>query len=203
VPADGNVKEFQPKTVKKKVGDSPALSMANTAKDSIQTRKVAILGDDGFDDDAVATIKKALTDAGAQAKLVAPRLGVLKSAKGAEAKVDFSLLTASSVMFDAVYIPGGEKSVKSLQKHLEALEFVQEAFKHCKTIAANGAGGELIRACSLTNGATTRKAQKKEQGGEEGVIIGGDDRAGVIASEFVKAIAQHRHWSREKIHPPS
>jgi len=203
VPADGNVKEFQPKTVKKKVGDSPALSMANTAKDSIQTRKVAILGDDGFDDDAVATIKKALTDAGAQAKLVAPRLGVLKSAKGAEVKVDFSLLTASSVMFDAVYIPGGEKSVKSLQKHLEALEFVQEAFKHCKTIAANGAGGELIRACSLTNGATTGKAQTKEQGGEEGVIIGGDDRAGVIASEFVKAIAQHRHWSREKIHPPS
>ena len=65
-------------------------------------------------------MKKALTDAGAQAKLVAPRLGVLKSAKGAEVKVDFSLLTASSVLFDAVYVPGGEKSVKALQKHVEA-----------------------------------------------------------------------------------
>jgi catalase len=48
VPADGEVKEFQPKPIKKKVGDSPALSMANTAKDSIKTRKVAILGADGL-----------------------------------------------------------------------------------------------------------------------------------------------------------
>ena len=34
VPADGNVKEFQPKPIKKKVGSSPALSMANTVKDT-------------------------------------------------------------------------------------------------------------------------------------------------------------------------
>ena len=204
VPADGNVKEFQPKPIKKNVGNSPALSMTNTVKDSVKTRKVAILGADGFDDAAVAAMKKALTGAGAQTKLVAPRLGFLKSSKGAEAKVDFSLLTASSVMFDAVYIPGGEKSVKALQEQVEALEFVQEAFKHCKTIAANGAGVELIRACNLTNGAATGEPQTKEQSGEEGVIIGGDDQAGKIASEFIKAMAQHRHWSREKkLHSPA
>lgn len=204
VPADGNVKEYQPKPIKKNVGNSPALSMANTVKDSVKTRKVAILGADGFDDAAVAAMKKALTGAGAQTKLVAPRLGFLKSSKGAEAKVDFSLLTASSVLFDAVYIPGGEKSVKALQKHAEALEFLQEAYKHCKTIAANGAGVELIRACNLTNGAATSEPQTKEQSGEEGVIIGGDDQAGKIASQFIKAMAQHRHWSRErKLHPPT
>ena len=204
IPADGNVKEFQPKPVKKNVGTSPAVSMANTVKDSVKTRKVAILGADGFDDAAVAAMKKALTGAGAQTKLVAPRLGFLKSSKGAEAKVDFSLLTASSVLFDAVYIPGGEKSVKALQKHAEALEFLQEAYKHCKTIAANGAGVELIRACNLTNGAATGEPQTKEQSGEEGVIIGGDDQAGKIASQFIKAMAQHRHWSREKkLHPPT
>ena len=204
IPADGNVKEFQPKPVKKNVGTSPAVSMANTVKDSVKTRKVAILGADGFDDAAVAAMKKALTGAGAQTKLVAPRLGFLKSSKGAEAKVDFSLLTASSVLFDAVYIPGGEKSVKALQKHAEALEFLQEAYKHCKTIAAHGAGVELIRACNLTNGAATGEPQTKEQSGEEGVIIGGDDQAGKIASQFIKAMAQHRHWSREKkLHPPT
>ena len=81
-------------------------------KDSIKTRKVAILGADGFDDAAVAAMKKALIDAGAQAKFVAPRLGVLKSAKGAEAKVDFSLLTASSVMFDAVYVPEAKSPLR-------------------------------------------------------------------------------------------
>ena len=107
-------------------------------------------------------------------------------------------------MFDAVYIPGGENSVKTLQEQVEALEFVQEAYKHCKTIAASGAGVELIRACRLTNGAAMGKPQTKEQSGEEGVIIGGQDQSGNIASEFIKAMAKHRHWSREKkLHPPT
>ena len=203
VPADGDIKEFQSKPIKKKVGTSPAVSMANTVKDGVKTRKVAILGADGIDDAAVATMKKALTEAGAQAKLVAPRLGVLKSAKNSEVKVDFSLLTASSVMFDAVYVPGSEKSVKALQKHGEALEFLQEAYKHCKTIAANGAGAELVDACRSANGAAGERGTA-ERGVEEGVIIGHDDQAGKIAGEFIKGIAQHRHWGREKkLHPPT
>ena len=49
---------------------SPALSMANTVKEGIATRKVAILAADGVDDAAVAGMKKALTAAGAQAKMV-------------------------------------------------------------------------------------------------------------------------------------
>jgi catalase len=203
VPADANVKEFQPKPANKNIGNSPALSMANTVKDSIKTRKVAILGADGLDDGAVNAMKKALTSAGAQGKLVAPCLGTLKGAKGAAIEADFSLLTASSVLFDAVYVPGGEKSIKALQKHPEALEFVQEAFKHCKTIAADGAGVELIRACGLTKKGATGKTAK-EQSGEEGVIVGRDDQSANITSQFIKAIAQHRHWSREKkLHPPA
>ena len=43
-----------------------------------------------------------------------------------------------------------------------------------------------------------------ERGVEEGVIIGQDDQAGKIAGEFIKGIAQHRHWGREKkLHPPT
>ena len=105
-------------------------------------------------------------------------------------------------MFDAVYVPGGEKSVKALQKHAEAMEFLQEAYKHCKTIAANDAGIELIHACRLANGNSA--AETKQAAGEEGIIIASDDQAGKIANEFIKAIAQHRHWSREKkLHPPA
>ena len=32
---------------------------------------------------------------------------------------------------------------------------------------------------------------------DEGVIIGRDARVDDVAAEFIKAIAQHRHWSRE------
>src|SRR3984893_1835045 len=47
VPADGDVKQFQPKPVSHAIGASPALSMANTVKNGIRTRKIAILAADG------------------------------------------------------------------------------------------------------------------------------------------------------------
>jgi catalase len=198
VPADGDIEQFQPKPVKKSVGHSPALSMANTVKDSIKTRKVAILAADGFDDAALSSMKQALTAAGAQAKVIAPRLGFLTSANGAEVKIDFSLLTSSSVLFDAVYVPGGEKSVDTLKGEANALHFIHEAYKHCKAIAATGAGIELLRASYLgAEEIFEPNAAGHHMAMNEGIIISRDGQAGDVAAEFIKAIAQHRHWSRE------
>jgi catalase len=157
--------------------------MANTVKDSIKTRKIAILAADGFDAVAFSSMKQALTAAGAQAKVVAPRLGALRSANGDEVQIDFSLFTASSVIFDAVYVPGGEQSVTALKAEANALHFINEAYKHCKTIAAIGAGIDLLRASHL--------------GAEEGVIVGRDEESRELAAEFIRALARHRHWSRE------
>ena len=205
VPADGDVEQFQPKPVKKPVGSSPALSMANTVKDSIKTRKVAILAADGFDDAALSSMTQALTAAGAQAKVVAPRLGFLTSANGTGINIDFSLLTAGSVLFDAVYVPGGEKSVETLKGEAKALHFINEAYMHCKAIAATGAGIDFLRASYLG----TDKIPEANAGGnqpvaDEGVIISRDAQADNVAAAFINAIAQHRYWSREmKDHVPA
>ena len=53
---------------------------------------------------------RALTAAGAVPKIVAPRGGTLKGAGGGGVDVDWSLLTVGSVLFDAVFVPGGQKS---------------------------------------------------------------------------------------------
>ena len=200
IPADGNPKKFQPKPNNKEMGTSPALSMANTIKNSVKTRKVAVLAADGFDDAALATMKKALTNAGAQAKIVAPRLGFLKGASGEEVKIDFSFLTASSVLFDAVYVPGGEKSVAALKLDAEAIHFVNEAYKHCKAVAATGAGADLLRASYVrmgSNDGTDGGAQAAPK--DEAVVVGGDEQARKVADAFIKAIANHRNWAREKM----
>jgi catalase len=202
IPADGNAKQFQPKPVTKPVQPSAALSMANTIKDGIKTRKIAILVADGFDAAALSAMKKALEAAGAQAKVVAPHLGHLKSSDGTEVKIDFSLLTASSVLFDAVYIPGGDKSIKALMADSDAVQFVSEAYKHCKAIAASGAAGELVHAsCLEANEVPNAKAKGDKPGADAGVITGSDAQPGKIATAFIKAIAQHRHWSREMKDP--
>jgi catalase len=198
VPADGDVEQFQPKPVKKPVGRSAALSMANTVKDSIKTRRVAILAADGVGDTELSTLQQALTAAGAQAKIIAPRLGSLKSANGAEVNIDFSLLTAGSVLFDAVYVPGGERSIETLKGEAKALHFVNEAYKHCKPIAATGAGIELLRASYLGTETISEPGDGAHQiVADEGLILGRDAQVGNIAAEFIHAIAQHRHWSRE------
>jgi len=198
VPADMDVKRLQPKPVTKPIAPSPALSMANTAKDSIKTRQVAILAADGVDDAALSRMKQSLAAAGAQAKVVAPRLGALKSANGPEIPIDFSLLTAGSVLFDAVYVPGSEKSVEILKGEGKALHFVQEAYKHGKAIAATGAGTELLRVSYLGREVLPESSSGGSQlEMDEGVIMGRDARVDEVAAEFIKAIAQHRHWSRE------
>jgi catalase len=198
IPADGDVKKHQSKRITQPVGNSPALSMANTRKDSIKTRKVAILAADGVDAASLDGMKKALTAAGAQAKVIAPRLGVLTNSKGGQVNIDFSLLTTSSVLFDAVFIPGGSQSVAALQDEADALHFVNEAYKHCKTIAASGAGVELLRSSYI--GAVAGSEANAEGGkpfAEEGLITGLDNQVNKVAAEFIAAMAQHRHWSRE------
>ncbi len=195
VPADGDSRRFQPKPVNKSVGTSPALSMANTIKDSIKTRKIAILAADGFDDAALTGMQKALVSAGAMAQVVAPRLGYIKGAKGTEVKADHSLLTAASVLFDAVYLPGGAQSVQRLMSEDDALVFVNEAYQHCKAIAAQGAGADLLKASFPYKTNTTEAGITPN---DEGVILGGDTQIGKLAQAFIAAIAQHRHWSREK-----
>jgi catalase len=197
VPADASPKSYQPKRVNQEVGNSPALSMANTVKDSIKTRKIAVLAADGFDDTAVAAIKKALVNAGAQVKLIAPRLGFLKGVSGEESKIDFSFLTAASVLFDAVYVPGGEQSVTALKREPDAIHFVNEAYKHCKAIAATGAGVDLLNASAIGAEKNAEAAKGKQVAAEAGVIVSREGAAGKVATEFIKAIAQHRHWSRE------
>jgi catalase len=198
VPADADMERIQPTPIRKPIGYSSALSMANTAKDGIKTRKVALLAADGVDATAVAKMQQALAAAGAQARVVAPRLGSLKSANGSQIHIDFSLLTANSVLFDAVYVPGGEQSVARLKGESKALNFVQEAYQHCKAIAATGAGRELLRASYLGKETFPESNTRgKPLVTDEGVIIGPDVQVDDVAVEFIKAVAQHRHWSRE------
>jgi catalase len=195
IPADGDPKKFQPRSVTQAIESSPALSMANTPKDTIKTRKIAFLVADGFDDAAVAAMKKALMTAGAMALTVAPRLGILTGANGETVKADFSFLTGASVLFDAVYVPGGDASLEVLKREPEAINFVSEAYKHCKPIAGTGAGVGLL-ARALGQGFT--ETDIREEQVEGGVITSRAGQLSRVTTAFIAAIAQHRFWERER-----
>ena len=182
--ADTNPRSVQPKKVTSSIDVSAPLSMANTIKDSIKTRKVAALIADGFDGGQVAAMKEALLKQGAMLKTVAPRNGAILTADGKAVAADFSLLTTASVLFDAVYIPGGAASIETLAGNADAYHFVNEAYKHCKAICATGDTAAFI-------GNTF--AGKAED--DEAVII--TDKLKDALPDFVNAIANHRNWDRE------
>lgn len=191
IPADGDPDKFQPVDVHAKLHISKALSMADTVKDTIKTRQIAILADDGIDGDSLNAMKQALEASGAKTKIIASHLGNITAVDGKKLKVDQSFLTAASVLFDAVYVPGGAQSAASLKNLPGAVQFINEAFKHCKAIAADGAGAEFIQITAAGYYIhITKKADKTAA--LNGILINGN------ANEFIKAIAQHRFWQREK-----
>jgi catalase len=187
IPADADPDAVQPRAKKRKIVPSPALSMSNTVKDTIATRRIAILAADGVDMASLKQMKEAIERSGAAAKIVAPRMGTLIGADGDAALIDFSLLTTSSVLFDAVYVPGGPASVAALAAERDAVEFVTDAYRHCKPIGATSEGSDFLRSCP-------------------GVLEKGTDQAGVFAASdaaspafirrFATAVASHRFWDR-------
>jgi catalase len=172
---------------------SPALSMDKMPKTSIKTRRVAVLVAEGFNAAEVTAMKEALKQAGAQTKIVANQGGKIVSEDGQEVEAEMTFLTAASVMFDAVYVPGGAKSIATLKQEGDAVYFVTEAFKHCKAIAASSEGVELLSAAELMGINLANGKIAIDQGVVTSPKQG--DRA-QFAQAFIDAILPHRHWAR-------
>ncbi len=165
------------------VGRSPALSQLNTPK-SPATRRVAILTADGANGSDIAAMRAALHTAGVDNDVIAPHEGSITTTTGPVA-VTASLLTTRSVQYDAVYVPGGAAAVSVLQSNGDALHFIEEAFKHYKSIAATAQGESLVRTALPFGNPLTQPG-----------VVGGPD-ASAVAAAFVAAITTDRHWNRQ------
>jgi catalase len=95
-----------------------------------------------------------------------------------------------TVVNDAVYVPGGKNSIAALKAEPDALHFLNEAFKHCKAIAADAEGMQVLQATNFSN------KLPAHDDADGGVITGSDLKK--LSGGFIKAIAQHRFWEREK-----
>jgi catalase len=168
-----------------------ALSMATTRTDSIAGRKVAVLAANDVDATTIETLRAALLAAGATLKVIAPHLGEIRSGTGKTLRVDHSLPTVGSVQFDAVYVPGGAKSVDELCKKAQALLFVKEAYKHGKPIAATDDGAMLIDKAARPSGNQGPAFQ-----GPGVITASGKMANGDFVESFLASIAKHRITER-------
>jgi len=175
--------------VEPEVQSSPALSLfARPGDGSVRTRQVAILVADGVDGECAAELHDELFEAGAVPRFVAARLGAVRTAQGDRLDVEVTLETTPSVLY-AVAIPGGEESAESLAALGQALEFVKDAYRHCKPILVVGAGAGVLKAAAVPS-------ELPSGGADPGILSFPAGRTSEAIEKFEEAIARHRHFER-------
>ncbi|MES2574425.1 MAG: catalase [Bacteroidota bacterium] len=181
--------KHEPRTIDSSVKSSDALSMLKnpTNSSTIASRKVAIICADGVSEAAVKNMKNALLKEDAKGFIIAPHQGTVLTDSDGAIGVDFSFLTASSVLFDAVYIPHG-LGFDALAKNDDVMEFLNDAYKHCKAIGADGEAIELINLAPFALKLT------KNDGG---IVLNSDVASEAFAKNFIAAMGKHRFWDRE------
>lgn len=192
VPADVDVKTYQPLKQKQGPETSEALSMiANSPTGDLRTRKVALLVADSVSEADISAVKKALKAAGAVVDVIAPR-GLFKTAEGHSMEADKTLPTVASVLYDAVFVPGGKDAAAALESEDDAVEFLNQAYKHCKPVGLSADADVLLGATRFGKDITRTEADIAN-----GIVINAN--AGKLAKAFVEAMGNYRYWQREKI----
>lgn len=176
IPADGKPEDYAPVMREPSLAYDGALSMLNTVKDSIETRCIALLVTDGIAAERVMDLKEQLAAAGARVKVIAPRLGKVNAADGSPVPADMTFFNTASVLHDALYIPGDAAQAEALLRIPEAVEFINEQYRHCKILGADRDAAVIFD-----------QLHKEPDGG---IINDGD------LDKFIEALKQHRFWER-------
>ena len=172
----------QPPKKKNYLEKDDALSQDHTIFNSIATRQIAVLAADGFSMSDLEKMQNALENKGAMIKIIAPHGGTITCDQDMEHEVDAAIVTTESVLFDAIYVPGGKKSIDALLDEPKYKKFLNEAFKHCKAIAVDHEGEDLLDETFIAN--------HKD---DKAIFINDKPKA------FIDAIAKHRNWDRMEV----
>jgi catalase len=169
---------------------SPALSLFSRPTESgIVARRVAILAGDGVDGDSAGAVYDALATGGATPRFVGQKLGFVTAESGDAFAIEVTIEAAPSVLFDAVVVTDG-LAVEVLANDGNAVQFVKDAYRHCKPILALGSGAALLDAAGVPE---ILPDGRKDPGL---IVAATGDAAGGI-EQFFAALERHRTFERE------
>lgn len=121
-------------------------------------KKVAILVANGFQETHMTETQKALTAEGASSLVVSSEVGVVngwhEGSWGHNFFVDSSLNKVLPSQYDALLVPGGERSMQSLVSNAHAKRIVKGMVDSGKTVGVVGRGVLLLAAAEAVAGRT-------------------------------------------------
>lgn len=178
--------EFKPE-----IERSDYLSLkARPGDGSLVSLKIAVMADQGADQDAIDAVAGPLIQAGAMLRLVGPHVGLVPGKTAADAlNLDASFENSPSVLFDAIILPHGKGAVEALKVNGYALEFTRDAYRHGKPILYSDDSKALLVAAGIS-----------EDLFDEGVVYLKDTTETALAP-WRKALVTRRFHQREAAPP--
>ena len=123
---------------------------------NLANKKIAILTDNGFEEEELTSPKKALEAAGAEVHIVSMQKDVVKAWKhdhwSIELPVDRNLERTNSEDYDALMIPGGVINPDIMRLHTDYIAFAQEFIEAGKPIGAICHGPQLLIETGMIQG---------------------------------------------------
>jgi len=172
------------------VSVSPALSLtARPGDGSITARTIAIFVADGIIGKTASAVHGSLASQGAVPRFIAPRIGPVKTADGVAIEALASLENEPAFLFDAMVLCDGADGVAALASDEHMLPFIQDQYRHGKTILALGAAKALLKQTGITG--------KLREGGKDPGLVISDGTGHAYLDAFIQGIACHRHPQRE------
>lgn len=165
--------------------------MAPSADGELRTRKVALLAANGMNGASLLAVQAALRKAGAATVVVAARHGLIDTADGHAIEATASFEDAPPALFDAVLLPDGEVGVRSLLRHAQAVDFVDQQFRHGRTLLALGASKALLDDAGVTAFLACGDI-------DPGVLLATGNESQAAHASFIAAIGKHRHAARAR-----
>lgn len=160
---------------------SPALSIQSNPPGDFMGRILGVMISDGFDGGLLKALEEAVTEAGGLLRVIAPKIGGAICSKDNLHPVTDQIGGAPSVLFDAVAILPGDDSLKASPA---AIDFLQDAYVHCKFIGLAENTAALVAACGLSD------AQ------DDGLLM---LSGGISTADFITACKGGRYWDREAV----
>jgi len=186
-------------------------------KPTIVERRIAILIADGFNYDEVQAVRNALARAKARTFIIGPHRGEIRSSEDDRTRAERKVIKADhhfegqrSTLFDALYIPSGGH-LSHLARNGRAIQYVREAFGHCKAIGAAGLAIPFLRGTVNLPGVEFQHEDSPDVLSSYGVVTTGkfDVKSAATSTlrieqdskdfmaEFAYAISRHRWYERE------
>jgi catalase len=162
---------------------SKALSIHLNPPLTFEGRKIGALVTDGVDESLLKALWNLVLEQGATLELIAPAIGGVTASDGSVIAANQKLGGGPSVLYDAVALLVSQQEGRLLSKSGAALEFVNDAFRHCKFIAWVKAAMPLLEASGISDLM------------DEGCIeLSGPESIGA----FLSACRRVRYWDREQ-----